>query len=121
MNKINLKTFYLNLVIILIVFIFDRLTKLYILKLAEEEALVEAWSTDAAFMRGQPGYISTQLHQAIAGSPTCFNYAVWESLESFRNAFSNPEFQAKLGHYPASAVASPHLFKKIAVPGFCVE
>ena len=43
MNKINLKTFYLNLVIILIVFIFDRLTKLYILKLAEEEALVDVY------------------------------------------------------------------------------
>ena len=37
MNKINLKNFFLNLVIILIVFIFDRTTKLYILKLAEVE------------------------------------------------------------------------------------
>jgi len=37
MDKINLKNFYLNLVIILIVFIFDRATKLYILKLAEVE------------------------------------------------------------------------------------
>ena len=45
MNKINLKNFYLNLVIILIVFIFDRITKLYILKLAEVEALVDIYIT----------------------------------------------------------------------------
>ena len=45
MNKVNLKTLYLNLVIILIVFIFDRLTKLYILKLAEVEASVDIYIT----------------------------------------------------------------------------
>ena len=43
MNKINLKNFYLNLVIILIVFIFDRATKLYILKLAEVEISVDIY------------------------------------------------------------------------------
>ena len=43
MNKINLKKFYLNLVILLIVFIFDRATKLYILKLAEVETSVDVY------------------------------------------------------------------------------
>ena len=86
----------------------------------EEDALVEAWTDDAAFMRAQPGYISTQLHKAIAGSSTFINYAVWESVESFGNAFSNPEFQRRIALYPSSAVASPHLFKKLAVPGHCV-
>ena len=45
MNKINLKNFYLNLVIILIVFIFDRATKLYILKLTEVETSVDIYIT----------------------------------------------------------------------------
>ena len=45
MNKINLKNFYLNLIIILIVFISDRITKLYILKLAEVEASVDIYIT----------------------------------------------------------------------------
>jgi signal peptidase II len=45
MNKINLKKFYLNLVILLIVFIFDRITKLYILKLAEVENSVDVYIT----------------------------------------------------------------------------
>ena len=43
MNKINLKNFYLNLVIILVVFIFDRVTKLFILKLAEAETSVDIY------------------------------------------------------------------------------
>ena len=45
MNKINLKNFYLNLVIILIVFIFDRATKLYILKLAVVSTSVDIYIT----------------------------------------------------------------------------
>ena len=45
MNKINLKNFYLNLLIILIVFIFDRATKLYILKLIEVETSVDIYIT----------------------------------------------------------------------------
>ena len=45
MNKIDLKNFYLNLVIILIVFILDRATKLYILKLAAVETSVDIYIT----------------------------------------------------------------------------
>jgi signal peptidase II len=45
MNKINLKNFYLNLVILLIAFVFDRATKLYILKLAEVETSVDVYVT----------------------------------------------------------------------------
>jgi hypothetical protein len=47
------------------------------------------------------------------------NYAVWESAEAFRTAFSRPEFREALAKYPESAVASPHLFRKVAEPGVC--
>lgn len=87
---------------------------------ADEDALVKAWAHDADFMKAQPGYISTQLHKGIGGSSTFINYAIWESVESFRNAFTNPEFQRRIADYPESAVASPHLFRKLAVPGHCV-
>ena len=87
---------------------------------ADEEALVAAWSHDATYMKKQAGYISTQLHKGIADSSTYVNYAIWESVDSFRNAFSNPEFQSRLKDYPDSAVTSPHLFKKLAVAGHCV-
>ena len=85
------------------------------------DQLLNAWAEDAAWMKQQPGYISTQLHRGIGGSCVFINYAVWESVEDFKLAFSNPEFQSKLGHYPSEAVASPHLFQKIAVPRICVD
>ena len=88
---------------------------------ADGEALIAAWKHDAEFMKAQPGYISTQLHAGIAGSSTFVNHAVWESVESFRNAFRSPEFQGRIASYPKSAVASPPLFKKVAVPGLCVD
>ncbi|MEM7378777.1 MAG: antibiotic biosynthesis monooxygenase family protein [Pseudomonadota bacterium] len=87
---------------------------------ADADALVAAWAHDAHFMKQQPGYVSTQLHEGVAGSSTFVNYAVWESVSSFRAAFTNPEFQSRIRAYPESAEASPHLFRKRAVPGFCV-
>ncbi len=87
---------------------------------ADEDALIEAWSADANFMKKQPGYISTQLHKGIGGSMTFLNYAVWESAESFAKAFQNPEFQKHISTYPASATISPHLFHKMGVDNLCV-
>jgi quinol monooxygenase YgiN len=88
---------------------------------AEVDQLLKAWAADAAFMKQQPGFISTQLHRGIGGSCVFINYAVWESVEEFKRAFSNPEFQSKLKDYPDSAEGSPHLFQKMAVPGICVS
>ena len=44
---------------------------------ADIPALLKAWEDDANWMKQQPGYISTQLHQGIAGSTVFMNYAVW--------------------------------------------
>ena len=87
----------------------------------EADQLLKAWATDAALMKQQPGFISTQLHRGIGGSSVFINYAVWESVQDFKRAFSNPEFQSKLKDYPASTEGSPHLFQKVAVPGICVS
>ncbi len=87
---------------------------------SDQEAMVDAWRNDALWMKKQAGYISTQLHKAIGNSSMYLNYAVWASVADFRAAFSNPEFQSALGHYPSSAATSPHLFEKIAVPDCCV-
>ena len=45
MNKINLKNLYLKIVILLIVFVFDRTTKLSILKHAEVQNSVDVYIT----------------------------------------------------------------------------
>ena len=87
---------------------------------SETAQLLKAWAEDAAFMKRQPGFISTQLHRGIAGSCVFMNYAVWESVADFKRAFNKPEFQAQFLNYPPSAVASPHLFSKVAVAGICV-
>ncbi len=97
------------------------LINLFTIDKKDEDALVKAWSHDADFMKAQPGYISTQLHKGIGGSSIYINYAVWESVESFRKAFTSPEFQSRISKYPESAVASPHLFKKLAIPNHCVD
>jgi heme-degrading monooxygenase HmoA len=86
----------------------------------EAPQLLKAWAADAAWMKQQPGFISTQLHRGIAGTSIFLNYAVWESTEHFKRAFTHPEFRSRLEHYPPSTTVSPHLFQKLAVPGICV-
>jgi len=96
------------------------LVNVFTLDKADEPQFLESWQADAAFMKQQPGFISTQLHRAVGESPTYLNYAIWESTADFRCAFAHPEFRAKLASYPSSAAASPHLFQKVAVHGICI-
>jgi heme-degrading monooxygenase HmoA len=83
----------------------------------DAERLLEVWAEDAAFMKRQPGFVSTQLHRGTAGSSTFVNVAEWESAGALGRAFSSPEFQRRLEEYPNSVVASPHVFEKVAIPG----
>jgi quinol monooxygenase YgiN len=87
----------------------------------ETDQFLKAWEKDATYFKSQPGFISAQLHRGIGGSGVFVNYAVWESTALFKKALSNIDIQELLSDYPASAVVSPHLFKKIAVPGICVD
>ena len=82
----------------------------------------KARADEAGKFKEQRGFISTQLHRGIGGSGTFVNYAVWESAAQFRKAVKNiMNPQNMMSAYPPSTVASPHLFKKVAVPGICVE
>jgi heme-degrading monooxygenase HmoA len=85
---------------------------------AEADQLVKAWTRDAAYMKKQPGFISTQFHRGVGGS-AFMNYAVWETMADFKRAFFSPEFQAALKDYPPSTMTSPHVFSKLAIPGIC--
>jgi hypothetical protein len=68
-------------------------------------------------MKRQPGFISTQPHRAIAAGPTYLNC---ELIAAFRAEFAHPEFAASLSAYPSSAIATPHIFQKVAGPRACV-
>jgi heme-degrading monooxygenase HmoA len=87
----------------------------------DAEQLVKAWSADAEFFKRQPGFISAQLHRGIGGSGVFLNYAIWESTGQFKQAFNSHQFTSSLDAYPVSTVVSPHLFKRMAVRGICVE
>lgn len=97
------------------------LVNLFEVDAGDEDALIRAWEADANWMKRQPGYISTQLHRAVGASRLYLNYATWESVASFRAAFTHPDFASALAHYPSSAVAAPHLFRKLSVANLCTS
>ena len=96
------------------------LVNVFTVDAADFDAVLVAWEKDANWMKRQPGFISTQLHRAIGGSCVLLNYAVWESVDRFRAAFTHPDFVSALSAYPSSAIAQPHLFSRVAVPNLCV-
>jgi hypothetical protein len=49
------------------------------------------------------------------------NIAVWEGTAQLRAAFFDPEFQRHMERYPDGTVATPHILRKVAVEGICVE
>jgi quinol monooxygenase YgiN len=88
----------------------------------EFDLFLKAWAAETEKFKEQPGFISTQLYKGIGGSGTFIIYAIWESAEHFKRAVNRVmDPQDRLSAFPPSTVASPHLFKKVAVPGICVE
>ena len=90
------------------------------------EQFLKDWGDDATNFKQQPGFISTQLLKGIGKSSVFINYAVWESMEHYKKAINKILFRSKsqsplLKYDDESLVISPHLFKKVAVPGICVD
>jgi quinol monooxygenase YgiN len=88
------------------------------------EQFLKDWAEDAATFKRQQGFVSAQLHKGVAKSSVFVNYAVWESMEQFKEAVNKIVFNSKpqsglLKYGDNSLVISPHLFKKVAVPGIC--
>ena len=90
----------------------------------EVEQFLKAWKEDATKFKNQSGFVSAQLHKGVGKSHIFINYAVWQSLEHYQKAVDNVighDFQSGLSKYPKNLVVSPHLFKKVAVPGICED
>jgi heme-degrading monooxygenase HmoA len=87
----------------------------------EVEEFLKVFAETTKVFKQQPGFISAQLHQGIAGSSTFINYVVWESVAHFKQAFDKPEFRTNMANVLPNTVMSPHLFKKIAISGVCVD
>ena len=61
----------------------------------KEEECLKMWDEAAEFLKNQPGYINTKLHQTILEDSKFkfINVAEWETPESFLNAVQTAEFQ----------------------------
>ena len=92
----------------------------FTVKPEDVDEFLKVFEDTTKMFKQQPGFISAQLHRGIGGSNTFLNYVVWESAEHFKHAFNRPEFRSMADVLPNTTM-SPHLFKKVAVPGICVE
>ena len=52
------------------------------------EQFVKDWGEDAINFKKQSGFISAQLHKGIGKSNVFINYAIWESLEHYKEAIN---------------------------------
>jgi quinol monooxygenase YgiN len=93
----------------------------FTMKSEDVDQFLKVFEDTTKLFKQQPGFISAQVHSSIGGSNIFFNYVVWESAEHLKRAFSRPEFKSSMADVLPSTTMSPHLFKKVAVPGICVE
>lgn len=70
--------------------------------------LLGAWAADAAYLKQKLGFIPAQLHRGISGSYVFVNHVVWESVEYFNQATSDPAFRSALARYPESTARENH-------------
>ncbi len=78
---------------------------------APEDAarFLEVWAQKTAYLKRQPGFISSGLHRGRGADGTYVGIAVWESARALREALDSPESRALAARYPRSAAAVPAL------------
>ncbi len=96
------------------------LVNIFHLEPEKADEFLAVWGGIIRGFKSQPGFISVQLHRGTAGSGTFLVYSVWESVGHYRAVMTNPDFQGELPAYPDGTVATPHLFRKVAVENVCV-
>jgi heme oxygenase (mycobilin-producing) len=64
----------------------------------QEETFLADWQHAADWMRQQPGFISSRLHQSLDPDAEFryVNVAEWESADDFGKAAAAPEFQQRI-------------------------
>src|SRR5919106_1529470 len=59
------------------------------------EQFVKDWREDAINFKKQPGFISAHLHKGIGKSSVFINYAIWDSLEHYKEAINKLLFSSE--------------------------
>ena len=90
----------------------------FTVKPQDPDQFLKAWEKDATYFKSQPRFISAQLHKTLV--PVVYSLTT-PFGSHFRKAVHKSDFQTWLSNYPGSTIISPHIFKKVAVPGICVE
>lgn len=96
------------------------LVNIFHVKPEEGDELTALWGDVLREFKSHAGYISAQFHAGIAGSGTFLVYSVWESVAHYSAVYNDPDFRSRVRGYPDGSVATPHLFRKVAIPGVCV-
>jgi heme-degrading monooxygenase HmoA len=62
---------------------------------ADDEEFLGGWQRAADYLSGQPGFVSTRLHRALAPDARFrfVNIAEWESPQQFQAAVGSDEFR----------------------------
>jgi heme-degrading monooxygenase HmoA len=80
----------------------------------KEKEAISMWETARDFLKTQPGYITTQLHEAFdeASQFKLINIAEWDSIDNFKKA---TEAMNKSGKVPMveGVKGNPSLYKVI--------
>jgi len=61
------------------------------------------------------------LHRGIGRVAHFLTMSYGNPVKDFKQAFNRSEFQSKMSDVLPNVIMSPYLFKKVAVPGICVE
>jgi heme-degrading monooxygenase HmoA len=87
---------------------------------ADKSAFLETWRRSAEVLKKAPGYISTQLHEAIGEGNFLVNYAVWETNENLKDGLALPEFLKVCEDFPDGTEFRAAVLQKIPVKDVCV-
>jgi heme-degrading monooxygenase HmoA len=80
----------------------------------EAEDFIKGYDEVSQWMKKQPGFVNAKLHRSINPDAafTFINVSQWESPELFKEAISNPEFQAMVKNWPHQGQASLYIVEK---------
>ncbi len=78
----------------------------------DHEAFLGGWERAAAYMREQPGFVSSHLHRALAPDARFpfVNVAEWESPQAFQAAVTSERFREIAAGAPPG---SPSLYQVV--------
>ena len=81
----------------------------------KEDECLAFWEKAAAYMKRQPGFISTRLHRAVSPGARFhyINIAEWQSAADFQTAIGSAEFQQLIAPYMEICPHYPGLYEVI--------